>query len=598
MIAAVDALRFGSRGSALALRQTERVIGRVAGRWPDADNEIVVIRTAGDIDKTTPLTVIGGQGVFTSALEAALLANQIDAAVHSAKDLPSETPPGLALVAFPERAAPEDVLVSRHGAPLAALPANPVIGTSSRRRALQIALARPDARIVQIRGNLDTRLHKALTADFDGVVLAAAGIDRMGWQDRITQRLPLDRFIPVPGQGALAVEIRAADERTRALLAPLDDPAVGIPVRIERAFLRALGAGCLTPVGAYVERGDGGLRLRAMLGDDAGAVVWVDESLDPGEPEAHAAAIARRLQADLAGAAARSSLAMALAANGASDDATLAGLRVLATRPADRAGELIDALRAAGAEPIAYPLTRIDDPDDWAPVDRALAALANGEYDWVVFTSANAVTRLAERAAASAIAPWPERTKTAAVGAATARALAAAGIPVDLRPDQPDAAGVVAALRRTGVAGARVLFPHGDLASDTIAEGLTAAGATVDAAIFYRTAPEPEPPAEARERLLAGAVDALTFASPSSARRLAADLGPAFPAVAALPTICVGPATADAARSLGYNVAAVAAEPSAAGIVAALAAWRRGRRKPDAAKIKGRDEPEADGKGA
>jgi hydroxymethylbilane synthase len=574
MIATPGVLRFGSRGSALALRQTERVVALAAGRWPDCAGETVVIRTAGDIDQSTPLTVIGGHGVFTSALEAALLTGEIDAAVHSAKDLPSETPPGLALVAFPERAAPEDVFVSRHAVALADLPPNPVIGTSSRRRALQVSLARPDARIVQIRGNLDTRLRKALTDDFDGVVLAAAGIERMGWQDRITERLPLDRFIPAPGQGALAVEIRADDERARELLAPLDDPAVGIPVRIERAFLRALGAGCLTPVGAYVDRIDGGLRLRAMLADDAGAVAWAEESLDPAAPELHAAAIARRLQAKLAGASTRS---MAVEA-APSDDGGLVGVRVLATRPADRADELIAALRAAGAEPIACPLSQVEDPADWAPLDHALAAAARGAYDWIVVTSANAATRLGRRLAAAGIAALPERTRAAAVGAVTARTLEAAGIRVDLVPERPQAEGLVDALRQIGVTGANVLYPHGDLARPTIERELTDLGATVDTVNAYRNVPARELPPAARERLLGGAIDVLTLASPSSARRLADELAP-LPTAQWPPAVCVGPVTADAARSLGFAVAAVADEPSVEGIITALTAWRREERE-------------------
>ena len=332
MIAAPGVLRFGSRGSALALRQTERVIALAAGRWPDCAGETVVIRTAGDIDQTTPLTVIGGHGVFTSALEAALLTGEIDAAVHSAKDLPSETPPGLALVAFPERAVARRRLRLPPCHPAGRSAAEPdhrhlvaTAGVAGGAGAARCA-HRPD------RGNLDTRLRKALTADFDGVVLAAAGIERMGWQDRITQRLPLDRFIPAPGQGALAVEIRADDERAQALLAPLDDPAVGIPVRIERAFLRALGAGCLTPVGAYVDRMDDGLRLRAMLGDEAGAVAWAEELLDPAAPAAHAAAIARRVQGGLAAASARQWRSRRRRARHRPRRP-----RVLVTRPADRA---------------------------------------------------------------------------------------------------------------------------------------------------------------------------------------------------------------------------------------------------------------------
>ncbi|HEU5431433.1 MAG TPA: uroporphyrinogen-III synthase, partial [Thermomicrobiales bacterium] len=444
----------------------------------------------------------------------------------------------------------------------------------SRRRELQIALARPDARIVQIRGNLDTRLRKAMTDEFDGVVLAAAGIERMGWQDRITQRLPLDRFIPAPGQGALAVEIRADDERAAALLAPLDDPAVSIPVRIERAFLRALGAGCLTPVGAYVDRTDGGLRLRAMLGDDSGAVAWADEWLDPVAPEAHAAAVAYRLQADLA-AAARTTFITA-SGSGADDDSMLAGQRVLTTRPADRDEELIAALRAAGAEPIACPLSRVDDPADWAPLDGALAAARRGAYDWVVVTSVNAAPRLERRLAALGAAGLPDRTRVAAIGAATARALEAAGIRVDLLPAPPHAEGLVDALRQAGVAGARVLYPHGDLARPTLERELTALGASVDAVVAYRNLPTRGAPA-AQERLRAGSIDVVMLASPSNARRLAAELA-VIPA-AWPPAVCVGPVTAQAAQELGFRVVAVADEPSVAGIIAALTSWRRGERR-------------------
>jgi hydroxymethylbilane synthase len=583
MTAASRALRFGSRGSALALRQTERVLARLAAGGSGVDGEVVVIRTAGDIDQTTPLTVIGGHGLFTSALEAALLAGQIDAAVHSAKDLPSETPPGLALVAFPERAAPEDVLVSRHGLPLADLPPNPVVGTSSRRRALQISLARPDARIVQIRGNLDTRLRKALLGDLDGVVLAAAGIDRMGWQDQITQRLPLDQFIPAPGQGALAVEIRADDERARTALAPLDDPAVSVPVRIERAFLRALGAGCLTPLGAHVAWIDGALRLRAMLADDA-VVVWADEVVGQSDPEAHAVAIARRLQAELAAMSPRPDRRSRHLDGDPAFVGELAGLRVLVTRPADRAEELMAALRSAGAEPIFCPLTRIEDPLDWAPLDRALAAAADGAYDWVVVSSANAAARLGRRATAVGAEGWSKRARVAAVGPATARALVDAGVRIDLVPGLAQAEGIVDALREVGVAGARVLYPHGDLARDTIVRELTALGATVDAVVAYRTAPASDLPPAAREALRSGDIDVAMLAAPSSAGRLAEEFGGAS-LTAAPPVVCVGPVTEAAARALGFSVAAVAWEPSVAALVAALTTWRRGMEPVAAASV-------------
>lgn len=568
------AVRFGTRGSALARAQAERVLGRFAELHPAVPAEPVIVRTEGDVDKTTPLTVIGGQGVFTSALEEALLARTIDAAVHSAKDLPSRTAPGLDLIAFPEREDPADVLVSRHGRPLDALPPNPVVGTSSRRRALQVRLARPDARIVPIRGNLDTRLRQALTAELDAIVLAAAGIARMGWTDRVTQRLPLDRFVPSPGQGAVAVETRADDAAVRALLLPLDDPAVGRAVRAERAFLRAIGAGCLTPVGALVTDEGGRWKLRAMLGGEEGdAVEWAEEWLDHIAPEAHAAAVAVRLFERLR--AARTTHPAPGLANGkeapAGHSDRLAGVRVVVTRARDQAAPLVAALRAAGAEPVECPTIRVEDPADRGPLDRALARAADGRYDWVVFTSPNAVRRVFDRLGRLGMAPDRLGTaRVAAVGAGTARALEGAGVRVDLVPERALGEALVEALGLAGVAGARVLYPKGDLARDAVPDGLAAAGATVDAVEAYRTVPETGCDPRARERIRGGEVDVLTFASPSSVRNLIGSLGGDSGAVRSVPAVCVGPVTAAAARELGFHVGAVADDASVAGLIAAI----------------------------
>ncbi len=273
-------LRFGTRGSALALAQTEALERAFRRRHPEVETARQIIQTEGDVDKTSPLTVIGGRGVFTSALQMALAGGTIDAAVHSAKDLPSERPAGLEISAFLLREDPRDVLVSRHGCPLAELPRSPLIGTSSRRRVAQVLAQRPDARIVDLRGNVDTRLRKALETDLDGIVLAAAGVTRMGCQHVITEYLPLDRSIPSPGQGALAVETRIQDEGPGRLIAGLDDPAVSVPVRVERAFLRGVGGGCTTPIGAHAQVMGCWVRLRCMLAaEDGQRVEWVDVDL-------------------------------------------------------------------------------------------------------------------------------------------------------------------------------------------------------------------------------------------------------------------------------------------------------------------------------
>src|SRR5690606_7195967 len=186
----------GTRGSELALHQARHVAGLLTAAHPGLDVAIEVISSEGDVDKESPLTKIGGRGVFTSSLQRALGSGRIDAAVHSSKDVPSLSAAGLALAAFPQREDPRDVVVSRHGGGLAELPPDPIVGTSSRRRAAQVLALRPDARITDLRGNVDTRLKKASTDQYDAIILAAAGLSRMGWLDRATEVLPVEHFTP------------------------------------------------------------------------------------------------------------------------------------------------------------------------------------------------------------------------------------------------------------------------------------------------------------------------------------------------------------------------------------------------------------------
>ncbi|MDQ3695217.1 MAG: hydroxymethylbilane synthase [Chloroflexota bacterium] len=576
--------RFGTRGSALALAQTERVLAMLRARVTGFSVETVIIRTEGDVDKTTPLTIIGGRGVFTSALQEALQRGEIDAAVHSAKDLPTERPAGLDLAAFPEREDSRDVLVSRHRLPLAELPARPLIGTSSRRRAVQVQRLRPDARIVDLRGNIDTRLRKALTADFDAIILAAAGVRRMGWDARVTELLPLDQFVPSPGQGALAVEARIGDDAMGGLLALVNDAAVAHAVRIERAFLRSVGGGCTKPIGAHVSGTDDDWRLLGMIAaDDGEGIAFADEMLDPADPAAHATVIARELlarvtpmTADRPAAARESSPAAASPEPALADPAVpaLAGVRVLVTRPRAQAAPLVDALRAEGAVPVEVPTIRIEDTGESAALDRALAALVVGDYDWVVFTSVNAVERLLDRLRRRGQG-WPlgRAVRVVAVGRVTAAALEAAGIAVDVIPEEAEGEGVVTIMARHYLAGQRVLYPKGDQARNVIPVGLRRAGATVDAVEVYRTVPERVIDPAIHDQISRGEVDVVTFASPSSVRGLTMLLGGAA-GLARMDVICVGAVTADAARARGLTVHGIARDASVAGIVAALVARR------------------------
>lgn len=285
--------RLGTRSSDLALWQTQHVRDLVAEAWPGIDVILETFSTRGDQILDTPLPLIGGKGLFTAELEAALRDGGIDAAVHSLKDLPTETPAGLILGAIPERANPADVLVSRSGLTLGRLPLGATVGTSSRRRAAQLLTARPDLSIADIRGNVPTRIRKAMDPEgpYDAVVLAYAGLQRLERLDVISQELPLELMLPAPGQGALAVQCRD-EAQSRELLAPLDHRRTRLAVAAERAFLAGLGGGCAVPIAAYAWLEGQGLRLQ-------GRVAALDGSrqidVDGQAPAAEAEALGRRL---------------------------------------------------------------------------------------------------------------------------------------------------------------------------------------------------------------------------------------------------------------------------------------------------------------
>ncbi len=261
-------IRVGTRGSALALVQTDLFVDTLKSVVAGIEFETVVMNTAGDTDKQTPLAILGGQGIFAKELEAALVTGQIDVAVHSAKDLTSNLPDGLTLGAVLNRADPRDVLLTTDGSKLADLPAGARVGTSSRRRVMQLRQARPDLRPVELRGNVDTRLRKLVEGQADAAIMAAAGIERMGWGDRISEYLPVHTFVPPPGQGALGVECRAADDEMLTLLERVNDALVHIQVETERAFLREAGGGCQSPIGAFASVDGETLTLNAMLADE------------------------------------------------------------------------------------------------------------------------------------------------------------------------------------------------------------------------------------------------------------------------------------------------------------------------------------------
>ena len=243
----------GARPSPLAQRQTRQIIAQLQATWPYIHCETTPITTTGDRNLSQPLPEIGGKGVFTEQLEAALRTGRIDFAVHSLKDLPIEDATGLTVAAIGAREDARDVLVSGRGYTLATLPHGARVGTSSLRRASQLAAARPDLTILPVRGNVDTRIRKSTEGDYDAVVLAAAGMARLGLLEHVTEYLSPDVMLPAPGQAALAVQCRAEDSELRTMLTAIDDMPTRAAVTAERSFLKALGGGCSAPVAAYAQ---------------------------------------------------------------------------------------------------------------------------------------------------------------------------------------------------------------------------------------------------------------------------------------------------------------------------------------------------------
>jgi len=261
----VSRLVVGSRGSRLALTQAEDMMGRLRQALPHLELSLVKIKTQGDRDRNSPLDQIGGRGVFVKELEEALLRDEIDIAVHSLKDMPSELDQRLRLAAVPERRDPRDALISRSGRTLAQLPPGARIGTGSQRRALELKAFRPDLEACSIRGNVDTRVKKVLSGEMDGTILAAAALERMGWEDKITEYLPIELFLPMACQGALGVEVKA-DTSAASFAAVLNDEVSWQVAAAERSFLLRLGGGCRSAIAALARVTNGSIHLEALVG--------------------------------------------------------------------------------------------------------------------------------------------------------------------------------------------------------------------------------------------------------------------------------------------------------------------------------------------
>lgn len=546
-------LKVGTRGSALAQWQTDHIISALKRLQPHFQVDIRIIKTEGDKDQVRPLAEIGGLGVFTKAIEDALLSHEIDLAVHSLKDLPTEIAKGLTIAAIPERQDPRDCLVSRHKVGLLQLPPGALIGTSSARRAAQVLALRPDVQIVPLRGNVDTRLRKAQSEEYDAVILAAAGITRLGRADEITEYLPLDQILPDPGQGALAVQIRSDDTKLESLVAKLDHAATRAAVTAERSFLRGLGGGCRMPIGAYAQLRDGQLFLRGVWASDHRPQMRRGEiSGEPKDADALGQTLAARLE--------RADVPM-------QNSLPLRGKRILVTRAREQAETLLEKIRALGGDPVPFPTIDFVPLDDFHGLDAALAR--GSSFDWIVFTSANGVRHVIERLKQLGREPQSilqgngaRSPKLAAIGPATARSLAELGLHVDFVPTKFLGEQIAAELPVER--GASALLLRADLASDVLARGLTLRGVVVTDVDAYRTILPAAPSVDL------SAIDAITFTSSSTVRNFLEMLDGKLEGLDAKTVFCIGPVTAGTARELGLRVDAIAPEHTVDGLVSTL----------------------------
>jgi len=506
--------------------------------------DIQIIRTKGDRIDDVAFEQIEGKGFFTKEIEDALLSGRIDIAVHSLKDLPTESPAGLAVAAIPQRAAPNDVLLVRpefHDpeCPPLQLRAGARVGTSSVRRRAQLATLQPSVTAEPLRGNVPTRIRRLLEGQCDAIVLAAAGIDRLQIHtpDLVRVTLPIETFVPAPGQGALAIQIRSDDPERRELVATLHDPDTAEAVNAERSLLSRFGGGCSLPLGASVRREGSSLSMSAFWKADNSPAVRVTRR---GTSISTLRDIVYRA---LCG-----------------DATPLGGQRVIVTRSSLESDPLVGGLRDLGAEVVSFPVICIAA----TPVGEADTGVreALDSYDWVLFASANAVEHFWGRLGTWGM-DFPAKARIGAVGPGTARALLERGRTADYVPEDHISDALLEGILSRCKAGSRILIPCARHGRDVLDKGLVAAGHQVSRYHVYET--RATDPGLLDRQSLDGAHYVL-FASPSAVRYFL-DAAP-LPKEARV--VSIGPVTSAAARELGLRVHAEATPHTVEGMIECL----------------------------
>jgi len=561
-------IRVGTRGSELA-RWQARTAAAAIGALPGSPGvEEVLITTRGDRLTGIPLFRVAGRSFFTKEIEEALLAGEIDVAVHSLKDLATVLPDGLALAAIMERDDPRDVFLGREGRDLDELAAGARIGTSSLRRRAFLARHYPHLEPAELRGNVPTRVMKLEAGEYDGIIVAAAGVNRLGRAGAITSWLPPDRFPPAPGQGAIALQIRADDEASRRWITALDHQPTRQAVTAERALLRRLEGGCQVPVGTWSHlAGDRLTLFAAVCSVDGAHLVSGELQAEVTAAEAAGIALAEQL---LESGANRILAGIRSGSSPGRDELPLAGRRVIVTRPALPDDPLPTRLTRLGAAVLSWPMLTILPPRDPAPLKAALSDL--GRYDWIIFSSARAVEAVFAHGTLQGT-DLPGNVQIAATGSATARAVTDRGWPVVLVPDTFSGVSLLSLFAERDLApGREIFFPASALAPDTVPEGLRALGARVHRVTAYDVGPAGVTAESCRADLAGDPIDAITFASPSAVNGLRDLLDPAsFTTLMHTAAIAaIGSTTAAAVRASGHEPDAVADPSTLEGLAQAV----------------------------
>lgn len=627
---AMPNLIIGSRGSKLALWQSNWIKQELERLHPGLVVEIEIIKTTGDKMQEVSLAGLAGagKGVFTKEIEEALLDRSIDLAVHSLKDLPTVLPDGLHIAAITERVDVRDALICSvvlHGTVKAIwdLPQGARVGTSSLRRRAQLLHQRPDLQVSDLRGNVDTRLRKLDEGQYDAIILASAGLIRLGFADRISARIDPAEMLTAVSQGALGIESRVNDDRTNLLLESLNHWPTRYAAEAERAVLRELGGGCAVPIAALgIVNADNQLRLEGLVADVEGkqlirlhaegsahqaevigaqlaeALVKAGardllqtqshETAPMNVPPVRQTASAKPTQSPASASVEGNQVATAPRSVPENQVATaprslpnaeqpLAGRKVIVTRSPKQSGEMVRFLEKLGAEVIACPTIEIKAPASWEQMDSALAKLS--WFDWLAFTSANGVEFFLRRLDETGHGRAELMAhKVCAVGRKTAETLTAQNIPVHVMPERFTAEALVEDfIKRYGVGqrlrGSKMLLPASNITLDVIRPAMEKIGVYVEIVEAYQTVLPASSGREMMKLIQEANADYIVFTSPSTVGNLAAILETDHltPHLANTRVACIGPRTAEAAELHGLEVHIQPKEHTAEAVVRALA---------------------------